>query len=465
MKRKIVPGDFARPFWTNGNSPRPSLEPLRIVSGVSSPCARRPASNQPNTNASRSRSLRMREDVEPKLDIRNASKSNISAAPRHDKSSFSRSTITDDPIQPQVPFGLSQSSLTSTERRIFKQIARNFGATIPGLSHPQPSILAQRPLETEPRSNQLTTQKLPLHQLEVDSILRLFAPIPKDREPHQRPLEAEPSNVTFTTFSPSPKTSEPSPDDANPIKDTQTITPPKAPASINQQIYTAAQTALSQIAQQIRSTLRSNTPDKTLWSYLQTSILQIVTLLQHPSLRPNGQQSAFHRPYDLTIGDLIATSDPITIPPTLANITPSIPLIPLVTILYPAATLLAMRSFAAYHPSSPYPMALLPAIKAFGPTSYLLAGNMHFYNVLLQLQWEVYLDIHAIETLLREMTMNAVGFNEHTLAVVKAVDTYEFDRDGRGQGISTNKLLLRKMAGLRETWIPTIESTINTMEV
>ncbi|MCJ1274031.1 hypothetical protein MMC21_001825 [Puttea exsequens] len=79
----------------------------------------------------------------------------------------------------------------------------------------------------------------------------------------------------------------------------------------------------------------------------------------------------------------------------------------------------ALRMLRRYHPSSPYCLALLPAVKRLGSISYVLAGNGAFYNELIFLRWTQYSDLHGIADLLEEMLDQGIKTNTITGMLMK----------------------------------------------
>lgn len=93
----------------------------------------------------------------------------------------------------------------------------------------------------------------------------------------------------------------------------------------------------------------------------------------------------------------------------------------LVSRLYPATLLLALRLLVKHSPTSPYITALLPEIRSRGPRSYVLGATTAFYNTLLRHQWDVYSDLGAIDTTLAEMQKNGVEFDAGTFEAISTV--------------------------------------------
>lgn len=278
------------------------------------------------------------------------------------------------------------STLTSSERETFMNIMKNFGAKIDGIAIP-PQVLASEPVRpSEMRSanyEPIKDSTAPLGPVStrvtnrnVEDILSIFAPV----ETSQR----------FSVLSNSEA-------DAN-----------SASVSTPQNVRQAAMQSLQYISSDLKTTfsLSSTTlPDLAIWRILETNIFPLITLLQ-----THNPPSATN-PYQQTLGSLPSQH----LPPSIYFLPPETPLLPLITILYPAATLLTLRTYVALLPSSGFVLALLPKIRSLGPASYLLAGNTHFFNALIYLNWTVYSDLRTIYNLLSEMRRSGVEYDQGTL--------------------------------------------------
>lgn len=167
--------------------------------------------------------------------------------------------------------------------------------------------------------------------------------------------------------------------------------------------------SLEYISHQLQTALASSTthPDVAVWNFFESDILPLITLLR--PTKPSSNQN----PNEVTLAQLPSSEN---LPASLSHIDSDIPLLPLITILYPAATLLVLRTYLSRLPASGYALALFPRIRSLGPISYLLAGNTHLFNDLLYLHWTVYSDLRAISQLLGEMKRNGVEYDQNTIA-------------------------------------------------
>ncbi len=105
------------------------------------------------------------------------------------------------------------------------------------------------------------------------------------------------------------------------------------------------------------------------------------------------------------------------IPPATLNISP----LPILTRIYPASLLLALRLLTRHYPLSALTPSLLPHVRSLGSSSYVLGTNTHFYNVLLFLRWNTHSSLRELCTLLSEMERGAVEFDRGTYRVLRDV--------------------------------------------
>ena len=105
----------------------------------------------------------------------------------------------------------------------------------------------------------------------------------------------------------------------------------------------------------------------------------------------------------------------------LARLPSYIPPLSIISRLYPAALLLALRLFAKHSPTSPFALAILPQVRAQGPASYVLGGTTPFYNTLMKLQWDVYSNLKEIGKLLGEMEKGGIELDAETYQMLVAI--------------------------------------------
>lgn len=294
-----------------------------------------------------------------------------------------------------------ESTMTLAEREVFENIMRTFGAKIDGIS-----ISHQPTSEALPHENDMglgehghlssAHPREPVafnpRDTNVDTILSLFAPT---EESHR-----------FTAFVGDP--SNPSSTSTEDVQDLAGYG--QTPA---QKIRNAALQSLEHISKNLQTATGAInlSPDLAVWHALEKDVFPLVTLLQSqrfPLSMDPSQRSLSSLPADL-------------LPSSISSAPLDIPLFPLITILYPAATLLALRTYTAHFPASQLALSLLPKIRSLGPVSYLLAANTHFYNTLMYLQWAVYSDVNAINLLLNEMKRNGAEFDQASLNLVEGI--------------------------------------------
>lgn len=351
------------------------------------------------------------------------------------------------------------STITAEERRIFENIKRKFGGTIDHISNP--SLARQRlGSGSETLQEPINAVSRPsLQELDINNILSLFASSSLTEANETENYQPKISQDEVTSFQP--------------------VRPHR--------IRAAAFDSLQDIAKSIRSSVLSTTtpPDHALWRKIEAKVFPLISILQSPVLRPSllSQTAARNEPFrPLTVEDITSTlsnprfrtSNKLDLN-ALTNIEPDIPVLSFITIFYPAATLLALRTYAAYLPTSAFALALLPKIKELGPTSYLLAGNTHFFNTLIQLYWDIYSDFNAITSLLQDMQQDGVDFDSTTLALLKSVigqrnqvvnAQIESRNDsaliaGRTASWWRMKFQQKPLEKIEKHWIPVISHEIN----
>ncbi|RMZ82694.1 hypothetical protein DV738_g1450, partial [Chaetothyriales sp. CBS 135597] len=177
--------------------------------------------------------------------------------------------------------------------------------------------------------------------------------------------------------------------------------------------------------------------DVAAFSILQKQIFPLLELITPPSPSAKPDPASSSRPLNSHIPDPMAQSKKprakksktsrsvvndaiLSLTATATTPTTASPL-DIVSRLYPAATLLALRLLTKHQPLSPITSSLLSTIRDLGPTSYVLAANTHFYNTFLFLRWNVSSSLCEICTLLSEMERGAVEFDRGTAAFLADV--------------------------------------------
>ena len=104
-------------------------------------------------------------------------------------------------------------------------------------------------------------------------------------------------------------------------------------------------------------------------------------------------------------------------PPGTTSISP----LPILTRIYPASLLLALRLLTKHYPVSTLTPSLLPYIRSLGSSSYVLGTNTHFYNTYLLVRWNTHSSLREVCSLLSEMERGAVEFDRGTYRVLQEV--------------------------------------------
>jgi len=302
----------------------------------------------------------------------------------------------------------NESTLTPQERRIFENIKRTFGADVKVLAGNAPPTSERTPKSAALSSSTASkTREFDIYDTDVNNILSLFAPTSTYSTPGTE-AATPPSHLDHEV---EPQAHEPYPGH---LIRAQAL---KALTHIADHIKSVLST-ISSPATSSRSSTSDTSQQQRLWRVTNERILPLVMLLQPGRVKEMHSQSLRNQwVQQLTVGDVDANLVALW---RLSD-SSEMPLLPLVSILYPAASLLVLRTFARHFASSAYLLALLPKIRESGAASYLLAGNVYFYNTLLQSTWDVYSDLNGIDRLLRDMRRDGVSFDEGTLQVLDSI--------------------------------------------
>lgn len=120
---------------------------------------------------------------------------------------------------------------------------------------------------------------------------------------------------------------------------------------------------------------------------------------------------------------------------SILDIPSDVPVLPVVSKVYPDVILHAQQLFQDKFPMSPFTTQLFEAVKARGRTSLMMAASVDLCNELIGFRWRVYNDLPYIVALLKEMEEGGVEFNRHTLALVEGIQqerTSALNEDGGG---------------------------------
>jgi hypothetical protein len=291
------------------------------------------------------------------------------------------------------------TTITPEEKRAFENLRALSGqksARTPyGLSAPEPHLL-----DTDP-----------------DSILSLFTPVANESE--QNSFEDAGSLFDVEEVADPYEAETPSPPKEAP--------PPDEPTEAKRIISKICTIKLHEFDEALKKALNNKTQpsDLAIWNELSKSIFPLITLLTRPSnkivksskkaktkskLTATAKSLESQRETALKLLDLTALST------EHAQISPPPRLDPLKVLsrLYPASLLLALRQLAKHHPLSPHTHRVLPHTRALGPSSYVLGATAPFYNTILLLRWNVYGSLSELCDILDEMQRAAIDADRGT---------------------------------------------------
>jgi hypothetical protein len=306
------------------------------------------------------------------------------------------------------------STITPEEKRAFENLRALSGqksARAPyGLSAPEPHLL-----DTDP-----------------DSILSLFTPLPEESESDavgHVPNSDEIAGEIETTSSGG---------EAPPLDE---------PAEAKRIVSKICTVKLHEFDQALKTALASNKTqpsDVAIWNELSKSIFPLITLLTRPSnkiaksSKKSKSKSKLNKSLESERSSALKLLDLNALSAEHAQTTPPPRITPLNVLsrLYPAALLLALRQLTKHHPLSPQTHRVLPHIRALGPSSYVLGATAPLYNTILLLRWNVYGSLSELCDLLDEMQRAAIDADRGTyrfladLADERARDLAVLQRDG-----------------------------------
>jgi len=203
--------------------------------------------------------------------------------------------------------------------------------------------------------------------------------------------------------------------------------------------FTSEQMRLIAVAFDEALNVKDKSGDLALWDVLCSRIFPMVKLLATTG-QPSYPAKSQHQPSNNAPRDSKAqniSKEASTQPPKAQASQPliipsSLPALPIVSRLYPASLLLALRLLCKHYPLSSLPTSLLPHIRSLGPASYVLGANTHFYNTLISHYWNVYSDLSYICELLGEMERGGVEMDKGTLQVLVGIQESSLKGDRRG---------------------------------
>ncbi|KAF2746919.1 hypothetical protein M011DRAFT_468200 [Sporormia fimetaria CBS 119925] len=126
---------------------------------------------------------------------------------------------------------------------------------------------------------------------------------------------------------------------------------------------------------------------------------------------------------------------------------------------FPKLILFAARLLRKSFPTSPQCLALLPALKFLGRSSYALGATTQLYNLLLRTVWIQYNSYAHLDALLKEMDNAGIEFDANTVTFLNNVlrDHTDAKRGRFGMGLNRlyqmdhNKEGIKKMFAWKET--------------
>lgn len=119
---------------------------------------------------------------------------------------------------------------------------------------------------------------------------------------------------------------------------------------------------------------------------------------------------------------------------------------------YPALLLLALRLLCRRTVLTPFALAVLPALKSIGLSSYVLGASTALYNELLSYRWRVFCDLGGMLSLLREMSTAGLSMDTRTFAILQNVVAYRHSalRGDYGEGNRCVELMMVRQSEGKE---------------
>ncbi|KAK5260509.1 hypothetical protein LTR40_004028 [Exophiala xenobiotica] len=196
------------------------------------------------------------------------------------------------------------------------------------------------------------------------------------------------------------------PRDELPEQSFKQIATPRDFERFNEPIKVAVRKCMADIASALQAAAASTTKrgDIAMWSVCEERIFSLALYLRPTPTRP-----------PRLLGPRLLGAESVHFSPDLIYLT-------ILHHVYPAALLLALRLYINHHPSSPLPHNLLPRIRSFGHTSYVLGASTQFYNSLMSLVWMTRSSLREIDALLLEMERGGVELNEETFRVLRQIE-------------------------------------------
>jgi hypothetical protein len=283
------------------------------------------------------------------------------------------------------------------------------------------SHLVERPAPTsEPEVDQTTTIRAADESLSADERPHLT-----DEE--AAPRSAQPSVTTTPSEVVSDKKMEAPAAPSLAEQSFSEITPSLQLDRFDEPIQRAIRDRMTDISRKLLAAVASKKKrgDVAMWEVCETEIFSLASSLQAPEstnskvalprrAQTNSQTST--QPKEATTeAECDGTTKANQVPP------------PVVHHVYPAALLLALRLYIHHFPASPLAHNLLPRVRSFGRTSYVLGASPQFYNSLMSLVWLARSSLREIDGLLSEMERGGVEVTEETYRILQKIEDERAD--------------------------------------
>lgn len=234
-----------------------------------------------------------------------------------------------------------------------------------------------------------------------------------------------------------------------------TSKPPSSGTEISNTYAIASDTAFVEsrkICNEMEQAAGSGDGDLGVWKVCEKRVFPLMDLINLPgSLSPTGNRAKRRQARERRRQAKLRNLEPgqedsksasgNTSPDTtgLLDIPPNVPVLPVVSKVYPDVILHAQQLFQDRFPMSPFTTQLFEAVKARGRTSLMMGASVDLCNELIGFRWRVYNDLPYIVALLKEMEEGGVEFNRHTLDLVEGIQRERMSALNEDGGSSTNR--------------------------
>ncbi|KAL2441912.1 hypothetical protein ABEF95_016852 [Exophiala dermatitidis] len=332
------------------------------------------------------------------------------------------------------------STITASERRAFE------------------TILRFTPKQAEPSSVKQQSPFVDAGDTDIENILNIFSSSIKSHqaEQNERKLHkkapsdpeppASPKEQAIATHAAGHAQAVPSPD----IATLDDLSQSPELSKFDESIQQAVRARMKQIADSLLAAATSTTTrgDIAMWEVCEIQIFSIASQLSPPArettTNPKSTEpprftftkSHSDNPSELLeaasrTGEMPAVPSSTTAP---SSTSPPPDSLPVLHHVYPAALLLALRLYIQHFPASPLAHNLLPRIRSFGHTSYVLGAGPQFYNSLISLVWLTRSSLRQVDGLLAEMERGGVELTEETYRILRQIENERAADLGREQG-------------------------------